>query len=60
MDKTTCKKCGKDFHYEVTDMRVPGGKEREEINCPYCGESNGSVVTSGFVHTYKIEVESKN
>ncbi|MFC4797755.1 hypothetical protein ACFPA1_00070 [Neobacillus sp. GCM10023253] len=55
MNKTTCKKCGKDFHYKVTDMGVPGGKDREYIYCPYCGEKNGSKVTSGFIYTYKIE-----
>jgi hypothetical protein len=55
-----CKKCGKEFRYVVTDMGVPGGKDREYIYCPYCGETNGSEVTSGFIHTYKIEEESTN
>jgi DNA-directed RNA polymerase subunit RPC12/RpoP len=55
MNTTTCEKCGKDFEYKITDMNVPGGKEREYINCPYCGESNGSVVTSGLVYSYRLE-----
>ncbi|MFZ0444188.1 MAG: hypothetical protein WAM95_06050 [Bacillus sp. (in: firmicutes)] len=59
MKTATCQKCNKDFNYEVTDMGVPGGKEREYIICPYCDESNGSVVTSGFVHSYKIEEKTK-
>ena len=41
-------------------MCVPGGKEREYIYCPYCREKNGSEVTSGFVHTYKIEEKPNN
>jgi transposase-like protein len=60
MNQETCKKCGKDFTYKVTDMGVPGGKDREYIDCPYCGETNGSVVTSGFVYTFKIEENSTN
>ena len=57
MDTTICKNenCKKEFRYEVTSMNVPGGKEREYLNCPYCKEENGSFVTSGFVRSYKIE-----
>jgi len=54
-NNTKCKKCGKEFKTEVTDMRVPGGKDRENIHCPYCNEINGSVMTSGFVFTEKIK-----
>lgn len=56
----TCKNCSKDFLYEITDMQVPGGKDREYVYCPYCKEENGSYVTSGFVHSYKSEEKSKN
>lgn len=55
MDTMKCKKCDKEFYYEVTSMNVLGGKEREIIYCPYCREENGSEITSGFVYTYKIE-----
>lgn len=55
-----CKKCGKEFRVKITDMRVPGGKDREYIYCPYCGEENGSEMTSGFVYTYKIDEEPAN
>ena len=50
----TCKKCGREFRVLVTTMNVPGGKDKEEIFCPYCGEENGYRMTSGFVYTYKI------
>jgi len=53
--KAICKKCGKEFLVQVTTMNVPGGKDKEEVFCPYCGEENGHHMTSGFVHTFKIE-----
>ena len=55
MNRKTCINCKKEFDYEVADMGVPGGKEREYVYCPYCKSENGSYVTSGFIHTYKIE-----
>lgn len=59
MGNTMCSKYQKKFRYQVTTMGVHGGKEREYIYCPYCGQKNGSEVTSGFVYTYKIE-DNKN
>ena len=56
----TCKKCEKSFYCKVMDMCVPGGKEREYIYCPYCREKNGSEITSGFVHTDKLEEKPNN
>lgn len=53
----TCEKCGKKFKVQVTTMNVPGGKDKEEIWCPYCHAENGYRMTSGFVNTFKIEDE---
>ena len=50
-----CKECGREFRVEVTTMGVAGGKDKEDITCPYCGHKNGYRMTSGFVNTYKIE-----
>ena len=50
-----CKFCGHKFLVKVTTMNVPGGKDKEEVICPYCHEENGCRMTSGFVYTYKIE-----
>lgn len=50
-----CTECGKMFHVRVTTMNVPGGKDKEEVDCPYCHANNGYRMTSGFVYTYKIE-----
>ena len=52
-----CKKCGRKFLVQVTTMNVPGGKDKEEVICPYCHEENGYRMTSGFVYTYKIDEE---
>lgn len=50
-----CSRCGKWFEVHVTTMGVPGGKEKEEVNCPYCHSEEGYRMTDGFVYTYKIE-----
>lgn len=54
-----CKKCGKLFDYKIVGRIYSGGKEREDIDCPYCGKTNGSEITSAFVHTFKIEENDK-
>ena len=36
-------------------MGVPGGKDKEEVICPYCHSEEGTRMTDGFVYTYKIE-----
>ena len=56
MEIMKCKVCLKEFEYQVTSMNVPGGNDREYIYCPYCGEENGSYITSGFVVTSHIEI----
>lgn len=55
LSKIVCSSCKKEFSYQVFDMKVPGGKDREYILCPYCHKENGSVITSGRVETYKEE-----
>lgn len=55
LPKIICSSCQKEFTYQVFDMRVPGGKDREYIYCPYCRQENGSEITSGWIETYKIE-----
>ena len=51
----TCSECGRRFRVKVTTMNVPGGKEREEVDCPYCHSNNGYRMTSGFVYTFRID-----
>jgi ribosomal protein L37AE/L43A len=59
MDFYQCKKCDRKYAYVVTDMHVPGGKDREYAICPYCKEPGYSRVTSGFIYTYKLDSEGK-
>ena len=54
-DWKKCCKCNKTFVYQVNDMNVQGGKDSEGIICPYCNATNGSIITDGFINTYKAE-----
>lgn len=51
----TCKKCGKTYAYEVQGTVYPGGKERETADCPYCGETGYSEMTSQCISVYKVD-----
>lgn len=55
MNKIICDKCKKIFAYEISGAVYPGGKEKEEIQCPYCNHINGYKMTSGFVYVYKVD-----
>ena len=54
-----CEKCGKKFGYAETGNIWPGGKDREYVNCPYCGETAFSKMTSGFIHACKMDEEDE-
>ncbi len=54
-----CEKCGKKFKCVETGDIWPGGKDREYANCPYCGETAFSTMTSGFIYVYKIDDDEK-
>lgn len=60
MNITECKKCGKKFGYTETGNIWPGGKDREYADCPYCGETAFSRMTSGFINVYKLEEDDEN
>ena len=53
--KTVCDNCKSEFSWTVRGDVWPGGKERENIDCPYCGNTVGSVMTSGYISVQKIE-----
>lgn len=59
MKEVVCKKCGKRFEYELTGQIYPGGKDREYADCPYCGKTAYSTMTSQtmVVHGLEDEVE---
>lgn len=53
--KSECKSCNKNFKWSEHGPHYPGGTDTEFIICPYCGEKNGSIRTSGFVFTSKTD-----
>ena len=50
-----CKNCGENFIYENRGDVFPGGKEKEEVICPYCRKNNMYIMTSGTVVTHKLQ-----
>lgn len=54
-NRKTCVKCSEEFKWSKHGPYYPGGIDTEFIVCPYCGENNGSVRTSGFVTSSKLD-----
>jgi uncharacterized Zn-finger protein len=52
-NKETCPNCNREFTWSNMGDVWPGGKDKESINCPYCGESLGAIMTSGYISTQK-------
>lgn len=50
-----CKNCGKKVEYELVGTVYPGGKDREETICPYCGNILESRMTSQFYYVKGLE-----
>lgn len=57
--ETTCEECGIKLRIEESSMNVPGGKEKEEANCPKCGNVVASCMTSGFIRAFPISDKDK-
>ncbi|GKP80207.1 MULTISPECIES: hypothetical protein [Klebsiella pneumoniae complex] len=51
--------CDKEFSYSIIGGGVPGGKELEELCCPYCGTVVDREMMSGSFLTSKIPPEPK-
>lgn len=49
-----CPKCQTVFEKITLSGEYPGGKEREDIDCPNCGETVGTVVTSAVISTREV------
>lgn len=50
----TCPFCGRKFHVTEHPMGVAGGKEKEDIDCPWCGETVEKKMTDGWFSTEKL------
>ena len=55
----TCPACAELFHAVYLSGTFPGGKEREDIDCPTCGETVDSEVTSAALTTKALTAEEK-
>lgn len=60
MNKMTCTNCGKKFSYRLIGAAYPGCKTSEDINCPYCNNICGNIMTSQFVETIKEDTEQQS
>lgn len=58
-DVYTCPKCPTLFESIYLSGNFPGGKEREDIDCPNCGHTVDTDVTSAVVSTREITGERK-
>lgn len=52
-----CKGCGKLVEYQLIGNVYPGGKDREEAICPYCGYVLESRMTSQYYYVKGLEDE---
>lgn len=55
--KCSNEQCGKRFSYSIIGGGVPGGKEMEELNCPYCGHVVDRRMMSGSFLVSKITLD---
>jgi DNA-directed RNA polymerase subunit RPC12/RpoP len=51
--KRNCGECGEEYNIVEQGLQMPGTKDWELINCPYCGHSVLGW-TNGIWHTNKI------
>ena len=55
----TCPDCAELFRVAYLSGTFPGGKEREDIDCPNCGKTVDTEVTSAVVSTKALTAEEK-
>lgn len=59
MEPITCSKCNKKFTYDLYGMGYPGAKDKEDIDCPYCGHNYRTIMTYKSVYTTKLDDNGK-
>jgi len=59
MSVYTCPDCAELFRVAYLSGTFPGGKEREDIDCPSCGKTVGTEVTSAVVSTQALTAAEK-
>ena len=53
-----CENCGKRLIIRETGNIWPGGLERENVYCPYCGQLVVSKMTSGFIEVFEFDEDN--
>ena len=53
MENEICSNCEEEFFVVEISMGVPGGKEKENVKCPYCGNIERQSMTDGWFSTSK-------
>ena len=53
VNNAKCKKCNNSFQWSNRGDIYPGGKDKEDVVCPYCGSVDSSIMTSGYIYTQK-------
>lgn len=59
MSVYTCPQCAQLFKVVYLSGTFPGGKEREDIDCPDCGTNVSSEVTSAVLSTKALDVHER-
>jgi predicted Zn finger-like uncharacterized protein len=54
-DVEQCPECKQWFTVQESRMGVPGGKEREPVDCPHCRAIVRQAMTDGFWRTYPAD-----
>lgn len=55
----TCPDCSELFHRHYLSGTFPGGKEKEDIDCPSCGRTVATEMTSAVIGTKALSAEAK-
>lgn len=55
-----CNECDAKVHIQEFPMGVPGGKEKEEVDCPKCGNQIYEAMTDGWFVASLIESSNED
>ncbi|KAA8698356.1 MULTISPECIES: hypothetical protein [Pseudomonas] len=55
----TCPACNELFHKNYLSGTFPGGKEKEDIDCPSCGHTVATEMTSAVLGTKALTADEK-
>lgn len=55
-----CDNCKKKVEYDLIGEVYPGGKDKENAVCPYCGYILESRMTSQYYYVRGLEDDKKN